>query len=166
MFYGDATRLDLLRTAGAGSARVLVVAVDDPEQSLRIVDLAQEHFPHLELIARARDVPHWNDLRDRGVMRVERELFESSLRNGRTVLEVLGLPPHEARRLAMRFRRHNLELFEKMYPVHKDRARMIAAVKEGRQQLEEQMASERAETEARRRRGEGRIPGWDVDETR
>jgi glutathione-regulated potassium-efflux system ancillary protein KefC len=159
--YGDASRLDLLRMAGAASARVLVVAVDDKEQSLRIVDLAREHFPHLELVARARDVTHWNQLRERGVMHVERELFESSLRSGRTVLEVLGLPPHEARSQAMRFRRHNLALFEKMHPFYKDRKRLIAVVKEGRQQLEEQMARERAETEERRRKGEERTPGWD-----
>jgi glutathione-regulated potassium-efflux system ancillary protein KefC len=159
--YGDATRLDLLRTAGADTARVLVVAVDDKDQCLRIVDLAREHFPHLELVVRARDVTHWNALRDRGVLRVEREVFESSLRSGRTVLEVLGHTPYEARRLAMRFRRHNLALFEKMYPHHRDRARMIAVVKQGRQQLEEQMARERAETAERRALGEERLPGWD-----
>lgn len=161
--YGDATRLDLLRTAGAQAARVLVVAVDDKEQSLRIVDLAREHFPHLELVARARDVTHWNQLRDRGVMRVERELFESSLRSGRTVLELLGAPPHEARSQAMRFRRHNLALFERMHPHYKDRRRLIAVVKEGRQQLEEQMARERAEAAERSRKGEERTPGWDAD---
>jgi glutathione-regulated potassium-efflux system ancillary protein KefC len=159
--YGDATRLDLLRTAGAASARVLVIAVDDKEQSLKIVDLAKEHFPHLALVARARDVPHWNALRDRGVMHVERELFESSLRTGRTVLEMLGQQPHEARRQAMRFRRHNLALFEKMHPLYRDRARMIAVVKEGRQQFEEQMARERAEREERRQRGEEREAGWE-----
>jgi len=159
--YGDATRLDLLRTAGAASARVLVVAVDDVDQSLRIVELAREHFPQLQLVARARDVAHWNALRDRGVMRVEREVFESSLRSARTVLEVLGSAPHEAREHAMRFRRHNLELFEKMYPHHQDRAKLIALVKQGRRQLEEQMALERAEREARRRRGVDRPPGWD-----
>lgn len=161
VFYGDATRLDLLRTAGAATARVLVVAVDDKEQSLRIVDLAREHFPHLQLVARARDVTHWNALRDRGVTLVEREVFESSLRSARTVLEVLGFAPHEAREHAMRFRRHNLELFERMYTHHKDRAKLIAVVKEGRQQLEEQMARERAEREQRRRAGEDRPPGWD-----
>src|SRR5512133_450858 len=150
VFYGDATRLDLLRTAGAGSAKVLVIAVDDTGQSLKIVDLAREHFPQLALVARARDVTHWNELRDRGVMHVERELFESSLRSGRTVLEVLGFTPHEARSQAMRFRRHNLQLFEQMYPHHKDRAKVIAVVKQGRRQLEEQMAQERAEREARR----------------
>jgi glutathione-regulated potassium-efflux system ancillary protein KefC len=156
VFYGDATRLDLLRTAGAQTAKVLVIAVDDPAQSLRIVELAREHFPGLALVARARDVTHWNELRDRGVMRVERELFESSLRTGRTVLEVLGFAAHEARAQAMRFRRHNLQLFEQMYPHHRDRAKVIAVVKQGRRQLEEQMAQERAEREARRgREGEG-----------
>jgi glutathione-regulated potassium-efflux system ancillary protein KefC len=160
VFYGDATRLDLLRTAGAASAKVLVVAVDDRDQSLRIVDLAREHFPNLELVARARDVPHLNDLRDRGVVRAERELFESSLRSGRTVLEVLGMAPHDARGRAMRFRRHNLELFEKMYPHHQDRAKMIAVIKEGRQQFEAQMARERAEAQERRERGADRPPDW------
>lgn len=159
--YGDATRLDLLRTAGAAAARVLVVAVDDVDQSLRIVELAREHFPQLQLVARARDVTHWNQLRDRGVTRVEREVFESSLRSGRTVLEELGFGAHEAREHAMRFRRHNLELFEKMYPHHQDRAKLIAVVKQGRRQLEEQMARERAEREERRRDGRAPPPGWD-----
>ena len=151
VFYGDATRLDLLRTAGAPSAKVLVVAVDDVEQSLKIVDLAHEHFGHLQLVARAKDVTHWNQLRDRGVMLVERELFESSLRSARTVLEVLGFAPGEARRQAMRFRRHNLQLFEQMHPHYKDRGKLIAVVKQGRRQFEEQMAQERAELDERRR---------------
>ncbi len=143
VFYGDATRLDLLRTAGAATARVLVVAVDDVEQSLKVVDLAREHFPQLLIVARARDVTHWNALRDRGVMQVERELFESSLRSARTVLELLGQAPHEARQSAMRFRRHNLALFEQMHPHHHDRTKVIAVAKQGRQQLEAQMAQER-----------------------
>ncbi|HWI81438.1 glutathione-regulated potassium-efflux system protein KefC [Ramlibacter sp.] len=156
VFYGDATRLDLLRTAGAASARVLLVAVDDVEQSLRIVDLARRHFPQLELVARARDVTHWNELRDRGVTRVEREVFESSLRSGRTVLEVLGIAPFEARTLAVRFRRANLQLFEDMYPHHKDRAKVIAVTKQARRQLQEQLAQERAASEARQREEERR----------
>jgi glutathione-regulated potassium-efflux system ancillary protein KefC len=147
VFYGDATRLDLLRTAGAQQARILVVAVDDVEQSLKIVDLAREHFPHLELVARARDVTHWNQLRDRGVMRVERELFESSLRSARTVLELLGQTPDAARQNARRFREHNLALFEEMYPFSKDRTKLIAVVKRGRQQFEDQLAAEREQAQ-------------------
>ena len=80
VFYGVASRLDLMRTAGAATAKILVVAVDDVDQSLKIVDLVKEHFPQLQTVASARDVTHWNALRNRGVMRVERELLESSLR--------------------------------------------------------------------------------------
>ncbi len=160
VFYGDATRLDLLRTAGAQTAKVLVVAVDDVEQSLKIVDLVHEHFPHLEIVARARDVTHWNKLRDRNVGLVERELFESSLRSGRTVLEVLGFAPGEARRQAMRFRRHNLQLFEQMYPHYQNRSKLIAITKEGRRQFEEQLAQERAEHAQLRRDQAGRPDDW------
>ncbi len=149
VFYGDATRLDLLRTAGAESAKILVIAVDDVAQCLKLVDLAQAHFPHLQIVARARDVTHWNALRAKGVMHVEREVFESSLRSARCVLELLGQSTHAARQTAMRFRQHNLALFEQLYPHHKDRAKVIAVVKQGRLQLEEQMAQER-EAQARR----------------
>ena len=145
VFYGDATRLDLLRTAGAATAKILVVAVDDVEQSLEIVDLAQAHFPQLEIVARAREVTHWNKLRERGVMRVQRELFESSLLSARSVLELLGHTAMEAAASTQLFRQHNLELFEKLHPHFKDRAKLIAVVKEGRAQLEAQMAQERAE---------------------
>jgi len=145
VFYGDATRLDLLRMAGAGTARVLVVAVDDKEQSLQIVDLAQAHFPQLQIVALARDVTHWHELRERGVTLVQRELFESSLRGARSVLELLGHTHEQARQFAWRFRQHNLELFEQMHPHFRDRNKLIAVVKQGRQQLEEQMAQERAE---------------------
>jgi glutathione-regulated potassium-efflux system ancillary protein KefC len=148
VFYGDATRLDLLRMAGAGQARVLVVAVDDPEQSLKIVALARKHFPQLAVVARARDLTHWNALRDLGVTNVQRELFESSLLSARSVLELMGLPPAEAQDITQRFRTHNIALADRMYPHHKDRARMIAVAREGRNQLAEQMAKERQERQA------------------
>ena len=150
VFYGDASRLDLLRTAGAATATVLVVAVDDVDQSLKIVDLARAHFANLTIVARARDVTHWNQLRDRNVTLVQREMFESSLRSGRSVLELLGHSPEEADVSARRFRTHNLELFEQMYPHSKDRAKMIAVAKQGRQQLEAQMAQERLERARRK----------------
>ena len=156
VFYGDATRLDLLRTAGAANAKILVVAVDDVAQSLKLVHLAREHFPHLTVVAPARDGTHWNQLRERGVLRVERELFESSLRSARSVLELLGLPPHTARQTTMRFRQHNLALFEQMHPHFKDDAKLISVVKKGRVQLEEQMARERADQALHRPAG-----GWD-----
>ena len=145
VFYGDATRLDLLRIAGAEHARVLVVAVDDPEQSLKIVTLARKHFPQLQVVARARDLTHWNTLRDLGVTLVQRELFESSLASARTVLELMGQSPTLAQEMTRRFREHNITLADRMYPHHKDRAKMVAVAREGRAQLAEQMAKERQE---------------------
>ena len=145
VFYGDATRLDLLRTAGAAQAKVLVVAVDDVAQSLEIVDVAQAHFPHLELVVRARDITHWNQLRERGVVHMERELFESSLRSAYSVLELLGQTPESAHQTVKRFRQHNQALLEQLHPHYKDSAKLISVIKQGRQQLEEQMAREREE---------------------
>ncbi len=154
VFYGDATRLDLLRIAGAEHARVLVVAVDDPEQSLKIVTLARKHFPQLQVVARARDLTHWNKLRDLGVTLVQRELFESSLESARTVLELMGQSPTRAQEMTRRFREHNITLADRMYPHHKDRAKMVAVAREGRAQLAEQMAKERQEHTEREARAQ------------
>ena len=159
VFYGDATRLDLLRIAGAEHARVLVVAVDDPEQSLKIVTLARKHFPQLQLVARARDLTHWNKLRDLGVTLVQRELFESSLESARTVLELMGQSPTRAQEMTRRFREHNITLADRMYPHHKDRAKMVAVAREGRAQLAEQMAKERQEHTEREARAQV-YPGY------
>ncbi|MGZ3722450.1 MAG: monovalent cation:proton antiporter-2 (CPA2) family protein, partial [Bdellovibrionales bacterium] len=90
VYYGDATRLDLLEAAGARSAEVLVVAVDKEEDSIIIVDLAKEHFPHLRIVARARNMSHVFKLMDRGIEIWERETFDSSLRMGSEVLKLLG----------------------------------------------------------------------------
>jgi glutathione-regulated potassium-efflux system ancillary protein KefC len=86
-------------------------------------------------------------------MRVERELFEASLRSARSVMELLGQTPFEARQNAMRFRQHNLALFEQLHPHYKDRTKLIAVVKQGRQQLEEQMANEREQLAQKRPAG-------------
>ena len=151
VFYGDATRLPLLRMAGAGQARVLVLAVDDPEQSLQIARLARKHFPNLQVVARARDLTHWHQLRDLGVELVQRELFESSLHSAHTVLELMGLSAADASTLTQRFRTHNIALSHRMYPHYKDRAKLVAVAREGRNQLLEQMTKERQESQERQK---------------
>jgi glutathione-regulated potassium-efflux system ancillary protein KefC len=143
VFYGNATRLDLLRTAGAATAQILVVAVDGVEQSLAIVDVAKAHFPQLQLVVRARDATHWNKLRDRDVKLIQRELFESSLQSASSVLELLGYSVPDANRMVQLFKAHNLDLLEQMHPHYQDRAKVINTAKQGRAQLAEQMARER-----------------------
>lgn len=145
-FYGDATRLDLLRTAGAATAKVLVVAVDDVEQSLEIVDICKAHFPQLQLIVRARNVQHFYELRARGVSGIQRETFESALLSAEDTLRALGRSPQEAHTTAQRFRTHNLAQIEATWPHHNDEERLISMAKAGRQQLEELMAQEREVT--------------------
>ncbi len=145
-FYGDATRLDLLRTAGAATAKVLVIAVDGVEQSLEIVDICKEHFPQLQLIVRARNVQHYYELRSRGVTQIQRETFESALLSAEDTLQALGLSTHDAHVTAQRFRSHNLAQIDVAWPHHKDEERLISIAKAGRLQLEELMAQEREVT--------------------
>ncbi|MET0351691.1 MAG: glutathione-regulated potassium-efflux system protein KefC [Rhizobacter sp.] len=157
-FYGDATRLDLLRTAGADKARIIVVAIDDVDKSLKTVDVVREHFPHLTVVARARNVTHYYGLRQRGVTIIERETLDSALMSGRSVLELLGMERHQARNLALRFRRHTIDLLEEMTPHLGDQTKLIALSKKGRQQLEQQWAKEREEAKGRHQR-----TGWHGD---
>jgi glutathione-regulated potassium-efflux system ancillary protein KefC len=143
VYYGDATRLDLLRVAGAGQARVLVVAIDDVDQNLALVDLARQHFPQLAIVARARNARHWTQLYQRGVPFIERETLDSALMSGRSVLELLGVEPHRARTLAQRFRRHSVEQLVAMAPHMGDEQRIISLSKAGREQLEQLLTQER-----------------------
>ncbi len=158
VFYGDATRLDLLRTAGAANARVLVLAIDDIEQSLKVAELVLAHFPQLQIVARARDVTHYYRLRKLGVTLIEREVLDASLMSGRKVLELMGWQPHAARNEALRFRAHTITLIEQMAPHLGDEQKLIALAKQGRSQLEAMWAQERAEQTARRNR-----QGWQGD---
>ncbi len=143
VFYGDATRLDLMRIAGAETARVLVLAIDDIDQSLRVAQLAREHFPRLQIVARARNVRHFFALRALGVELIERETLDAALMSGRSVLQLLGWEAHQARNLALRFRRHTVEQLDAAAPHWKDEARLIASSKQARQQLEALFAQER-----------------------
>jgi glutathione-regulated potassium-efflux system ancillary protein KefC len=147
--YGDAARLDLLRAAGAEHARLLVIAVDDPETSVRLADAVLEHFPKLPIIARVRDVGHWQKMRARGLTQLERETFESAILVGRRSLETLGVRPYEARERADLFRAHNLRSMEQMLPRWEDEAERTSFAKSAREQLEQQMMRDRADLDKR-----------------
>jgi glutathione-regulated potassium-efflux system ancillary protein KefC len=143
VFYGDATRLDLLRAAGAGEARLLVNAIDDIEDSLQLTDIVRENFPKLKIVARARNVSHLVELRTRGVEIVERETFEAALRTARHVLEALGHDPFRAREIADTFRRHNVRTVDALVPIFRDENKRLSAAKAGREELEEMFTQDR-----------------------
>ena len=161
VFYGDATRLDLLQAAGANTARLIVNAIDDVEDNLKLADLTREHFPQLKMIARARNVTHYIELRKRGIDIVERETFESALLAGRHALEAMGFDPFRARDMVNIFRRHNVVVTEAMMKHVGDVERLVSASKAGRDELEEQIANDRQKFE---REHSGK--GWAEEETR
>ncbi len=135
VYFGDATRVDLLHAAGAADAKVLVVAIDDVDASLRLIDQARHEFPHLALYARARNLQHTYELMDRSIAGHERETFESSLRLGSRVLEGLGWPSHTAWRAANRFREHNLEMVRDLHQIRNDQAALVAKARQVREDL-------------------------------
>ncbi|APG16488.1 glutathione-regulated potassium-efflux system protein KefC [Kosakonia radicincitans DSM 16656] len=153
VFYGDATRVDLLESAGAGRAEVLINAIDDPQASLQLTELAKEHFPDLRIIARARDVDHYIRLRQAGVDRPERETFEAALKTGRLALEGLGLGPYEARERADHFRRFNTSMVEEMAQVENDAQARAAVFKRTSAMLTEIISEDRAHLSLTQRHG-------------
>jgi glutathione-regulated potassium-efflux system protein KefC len=144
IYYGDVSRLDLLHAAGAEHAKLLVLAIDDLETSVRVVEAVKEHFPRLKIVAGARDVGHWQKLRALGVDIVVRETFESAVLLGRNALELLGVRPYEARERADLFRRHNLRLLEEMLPRWENVEERTSIAVSAREQLEQQMDRDRA----------------------
>ena len=143
VFYGDATRLDLLEAAGARKARLVVNAIDDVEASLRLVDRVRANFPGLPIVSRARNVSHYFELKLRGVEVAERETFEAALRAGRSALEMLGEDRYRAKDLADAFRRHNVASVDAMLPFYQDEASTMNMARAGREELERQFARDR-----------------------
>jgi glutathione-regulated potassium-efflux system ancillary protein KefC len=145
VFYGDATRLDLLEAAGARDAALLVIAIDDVDDSMPLARAATEAFPKLRILARARNVRHWLELRELGIEHVERETFESALKTARSALEALGIRPFEARRIADRFRRATVRTLEEMLPDFRDEQKLVARVRSGRDELEKMLSDDRVQ---------------------
>jgi glutathione-regulated potassium-efflux system ancillary protein KefC len=143
VYYGDATRLDLLHAAGAARARALVLAIDDVNDSLALVDAVREEFPNLPILARARNVTHYYQLMDRGVQVIERETFESALQLGQRALRELGWGAYQARQAAMKFRHHNKKSVMAVYPFYRDQQRYVSMAKRARDELNQMFARDK-----------------------
>jgi glutathione-regulated potassium-efflux system ancillary protein KefC len=148
VFYGDASRLDLLHAAGAARATLIVNAIDNVEDSLLLAGIVRENFPRLKMIARARNVMHYVGLRSRGVDVIERETFEAALKAGRHGLEALGIDRFRARDMANIFRRHNIRDLEARIPFFHDEATRVSAAKAGRDELAALFTRDREQFEA------------------
>ena len=136
IYFGDASRLDLLRAAQADRAEIFVLAIDDIEASVKTAQMVRKHFPHLKIYARARNRLHAYRLMDVGVDRLIRETLLSSLELAGDVLVGLGYPRSEAEQAVRLFRSHDEALLEKQHKIHEDEAQLIAASRQGAEELQ------------------------------
>jgi glutathione-regulated potassium-efflux system ancillary protein KefC/glutathione-regulated potassium-efflux system protein KefB len=120
VFYGDASRLDLLNAAGVANAKLFVLAISQLEDSLKIIDLMQRHFPHVPVFARARNRAHVYKLMERGIKVIYRDTLLSSLEMSKEVLSFLGLPAEEAERTVEIFQKYDEDMLQKQYVVYRD----------------------------------------------
>lgn len=144
VYYGDATNLSLLESAGIERAKVFILALDDREGSLRAAELVRKHYPHVRIVARAFDMIHGYQLKDLGVHDFERETFNAALSLGERVLVTLGFHPHAAHRVATVFHKYDNAMVENLHRVHKQRSEFAASARLAREELRKLFAADEA----------------------
>ncbi|HXA38292.1 MAG TPA: monovalent cation:proton antiporter-2 (CPA2) family protein [Phenylobacterium sp.] len=140
--YGDASRIDLLRSAGADKARLLLVAIDDRDKAVEMVAAARQAFPKLAIFARAFDRRHAYELIKTPGVIVERETFESALNYGRRALLTLGLSERRANRAASLFREQDNLLWKQLAPIAGEEDRYVMATRDSRETTERVLRAE------------------------
>ena len=143
VYYGDASRLDLLLAAGCAKAKLFVLAIDDVEKSNEVAELVKRNFPNLPVLARARNRTHYYQLRKLGITDIHRETMAGSLEMGETALRKLGSRAHLAHRMAQRWKEHDERNIELMFQhVGKDQTAFFAEAKKVLEQAEKAMQDE------------------------
>ena len=143
VYYGDASRTDILHSAGAKTAKYLVLAIDDVEQSLRAARNVLEHFPQLKVFARARNRGHQFELMELGVKHIKRETIDSSASFvGDLFVEMGRETPEGAAQMVKRFLRHDQAMLEEQFKVRKDDEIFVSVSNQAAAQLEQVLADE------------------------
>ena len=145
VFYGDAGRLDLLHTAGAHQARLLLLAIDDEERANAIAAEVKRHFPNLTILARANSLHHAYDLLRKGADHVFRETMDSALEMGVEALRQLGFRAYQAHRAARIFKRHEHKTMDEVFALWDRDADHVEHVREHMSELDRMMQSDRTD---------------------
>ena len=143
-YFGDAARVDLLRSAGASQASLLIVAVDDADTCLEIVRLAKQEFPQLKIMARARNRRHAYELHKAGVDYFKRETFDSALALGQEAMKLLGRPETEIRQNADTFAHHDEATLEKSFAFFEEEREMISFSRQASGEMERILQSDQS----------------------
>lgn len=145
-YFGDATRLDILQSAGLSKAKLFIVAIGDPDTCINVVRLAREEFPHLTIYARARNRRHAYELHKLGVHYFKRDTFDSSLTMASDIMRFLGYPADDIARKATAFQQHDEETLERSFPLMDKENELIDFARQARGELERIMQEDRVET--------------------
>ncbi len=137
IYYGDATRVDLLNTAGVAHAKIFLIAIDDVDVSLKLAATLKHNFPHLKVFARVRNRQHVFDMMKVGAQAIHRELFSSSLDMAEDILKELGMEPQKAKFLVEKFKQHDENLLKSQFEFMDDEKLYINKTREMNLQLEQ-----------------------------
>jgi monovalent cation:proton antiporter-2 (CPA2) family protein len=142
VYYGDASRRDLLEAAGASRAKFFVLAIDDVQSSLETAKVVREHFPNLTIFARARNRGHVFDLMQAGIATIKRETFDSSANFVEELLVAMGFAGEKAHDLVERFKRHDERMMLEQYKVRDDDKMFVGVAKQSTAQLAQVLADD------------------------
>jgi voltage-gated potassium channel Kch len=160
VYYGDASRHELLRTAGAEKAKMIIIAFDNAEKNISLVATVKKHFPHLKILVRAIDRPDAYELLNTGVNEVYRETIDVSLRMGIDAMRMLGVRAYRAHRAAKTFLKHDEKALRELSLMHGDKKEYLSAARQYIAELEELIQSDDTDPELER------DAGWDIDSLR
>ena len=143
VFYGDASRTDLLEKAGVGNAKIFVLAIDDPDISIEMIKYLQKNYPDLKIYSRAIDIKHTYKLLNHKVNGLRRETYDSSLELGKMVLKNLGFSGYQTQRAANTFKYHDEEVIKELFKLwQKDKKLYIKEAKRFTEELESILLAE------------------------
>jgi CPA2 family monovalent cation:H+ antiporter-2 len=135
VFFGDATRLDLLKTSGIEHAKVILIAIDNPDEVTKLAKLVIENYPSVTIIARARNRTHATELAQLSIDVIVREMFESGVQAAVGVLNAYGFSLAQAQNAAAIFSEHDAKILEKVMRENHDMSSLIETAKQGREEL-------------------------------
>jgi monovalent cation:proton antiporter-2 (CPA2) family protein len=148
VFYGDALRLDLLEAAGAKDAKIMIIAIDDPEKSVELTRIAKHNYPQLQLFVRAYDRAHAYRVLDEGVENVYREVFGSSMDVAQDSLVALGKSPQSAAQIRLQFTKHDERFLREAAKMKDDQKSLIDLARQSRAEIAKVFAADRSETKS------------------
>lgn len=160
VYYGDATRHELLHAAGAGKAKLIIIAYEESEKNENLVHLVKKHFPHLQILVRTSDRSESYRLIEQGVDHVYRETLDTALRMGVDAMRMLGIRGFHAQRAANMFRKHDEKVLKNLSAVRKDKKVYFSMAKSAIAELEELIQADMTDTDLER------DAGWDSDSLR